>query len=87
MVCKQRESLLTSFREQTRVYALIVADLKGIPQTEYQTHFRCALKMMENCIDAQRQLSFHVLTHGCLSNATQPQCAQENNEKALVEIA
>lgn len=71
MVCEQRELLLKSFRQQTEEYTLIVKKMKAINcPTQYSIYLRCALAMMESCIDAQRQLSTHIMTHDCFGSGT-----------------
>ncbi len=87
MVCEQREVLLTSFCEQTRVYSLIVGAMQvDLSATEYQAQFHCALAMMESCRDAQRQLSSHILTHGCLGDQIRNEIYQSATVESLPAI-
>ena len=69
MHCAQRDVLLVEYKKRVRLYAEAVASLRRIHGYELHCEYKGLWNLANNaliaCTSAQRQLGWHVVTHGC----------------------
>lgn len=69
MPCPQQDVLLAEYRKRVKQYAQAVASLSGMPRSashaEYQNVWTLANNALIACTSAQRQLGWHMVSHGC----------------------
>ena len=69
MHCAQRDALLAEYKKRVRLYAEAVASLRQIRSCELHSEYKAlwtqANIALSACTSSQRQLGWHIVTHGC----------------------